>query len=111
MARIFAGDSSSIFRISQRTDPLRRRVWTKSFSNDPSSHPPDKLKVLETADEWCVVFGYPGPSGPAPDEVADNFIIPDMMAKAATGKLSPEDSVKWAKNEIDLIYKKWANHA
>jgi len=81
------------------------------FSNDPSSHPPDKLKVLETADEWCVVFGYPGPSGPAPDEVADNFIIPDMMAKAATGKMSPEDSVKWAKNEIDLIYKKWANHA
>lgn len=81
------------------------------FSNDPSSHPPDKLKVLETADEWCVVFGYPGPSGPAPDEVADNFIIPDMMAKAATGKMTPEDAVKWATNEVELIYKKWANHA
>jgi multiple sugar transport system substrate-binding protein len=81
------------------------------FSNDPTSHPPDKLKVLETADEWCVVFGYPGPSGPAPDEVADNFIIPDMMANAATGKMTPEDSVKWAKKEIDLIYKKWANHS
>jgi len=80
------------------------------FSNDPSSHPPDKLKVLETADEWCVVFGYPGPSGPAPDEVADNYIIVDMMANAATGKMTPEESVKWAKKEIDLIYKKWAGH-
>ncbi len=81
------------------------------FSNDPTSHPPDKLKVLETADEWCVVFGYPGPSGPAPDEVADNFVIVDMMANAATGKMTPEESVKWAKKEIDLIYKKWANHS
>ena len=78
------------------------------LSNDPTSHPSDKLKILETAAEWCVVFGYPGPSGPAPDEVADNFIIVDMMANAATGKMTPEDAVKWAKKEIDLIYKKWA---
>ncbi|HEY6981986.1 MAG TPA: carbohydrate ABC transporter substrate-binding protein, partial [Reyranella sp.] len=78
------------------------------FSNDPSSHPSDKLKVLETADDWCVVFGYPGPSTPAADEVADNFIIPDMMAKAATGKMTPEDAVKWAAKECELIYKKWA---
>jgi len=78
------------------------------FSNDPSSHPPDKLKVLETASDWCVVFGYPGPSGPAADEVADNFIIPDMMAKAATGKMTPEEAVKWAQKEAELIYKKWA---
>jgi multiple sugar transport system substrate-binding protein len=78
------------------------------FSNDPSSHPPDKLKVLETAPEWCVVFGYPGPSTPAADEVADNFIIPDMMAKAATGKMTPEEAVKWAHKEAELIYKKWA---
>jgi multiple sugar transport system substrate-binding protein len=80
------------------------------LSNDPTSHPPDKLKILETASEWCVVFGYPGPSGPAPDEVADNYILPDMMANAATGKMTPEESVKWAKKEIDLIYKKWAAH-
>jgi multiple sugar transport system substrate-binding protein len=78
------------------------------LSNDPSSHPPDKLKVLETADEWCVTFGYPGPSTPAADEVADNFIIPDMMANAATGRITPEDAVKWAAKEIQLIFDKWA---
>jgi multiple sugar transport system substrate-binding protein len=80
------------------------------LSNDPTSHPPDKLKVLETADEWCVVFGYPGPSTPAADEVADNYIIPDMMANAATDKMAPEDAVKWATREIQLIYDKWATH-
>ena len=78
------------------------------LSNDPSSNPADKLKVLETADQWCVVFGYPGPSSPAADEVADNFIIPDMMARAATDKSSPEEAVKWASNEIKIIYDKWA---
>lgn len=79
------------------------------LSSDPSSHPADKLAVLQDAPEWHVVFGYPGPSGPAPDEVADNFIIPDMMAKAATGKATPEEAVKWAAKEVELIYKKWAN--
>jgi multiple sugar transport system substrate-binding protein len=78
------------------------------FSDDPTSHPSDKLKVLETADDWCVVFGYPGPASPAADEVANNFIIPDMMAKAATGKMTPEDAVKWATQEVEGIYKKWA---
>jgi multiple sugar transport system substrate-binding protein len=57
-----------------------------------------------------VVFGYPGPSTPAADEVADNFIIPDMMANAATDKMTPEEAVKWATNEIKLIYDKWATH-
>ena len=77
------------------------------LSNDPSSHPPDKLKVLETANEWHAVFGYPGPAGPAPDEVANAFIIPDMMASAATDKMTPEEAVAWAEKQIHGIYKKW----
>jgi multiple sugar transport system substrate-binding protein len=78
------------------------------LSNDPTSHPADKLKVLETAAEWCSVFGYPGPSSPAADEVADNYILPDMMTNAATGKMTPEEAVKWGAKEIGLIYAKWA---
>jgi hypothetical protein len=27
------------------------------LSNDPSSHPPDKLKILETANEWHAAYG------------------------------------------------------
>jgi multiple sugar transport system substrate-binding protein len=77
------------------------------LSNDPTSHPPDKLRVLETANEWHATYGYPGPAGPASDEVADNFIIPDMMAKAATDKATPEEAVAWATKEVELIYKKW----
>jgi multiple sugar transport system substrate-binding protein len=77
------------------------------LSNDPSSHPPDKLAVLQTANEWHAAFGYPGPAGPAPDEVAYKFIIPDMMAAAATDKMTPEEAVAWAERQIHGIYKKW----
>lgn len=78
------------------------------FSDDPSSHPRDKMNVLQTAGEWSDAFGYPGPDTPAVDEVNANFIIPDMMANAATGKMTPQESMKWAENEISRIYKKWA---
>ena len=77
------------------------------LSNDPSSHPHDKMQVLETANEWHGVYGYPGPDTPATDEVNNNYIIPDMMANAATGKMTPEESLKWATNEINNIFAKW----
>jgi multiple sugar transport system substrate-binding protein len=81
------------------------------LSNDPSSHPPDKLQVLQTANEWHAVFGYPGPAGPASDEVVNKFIIVDMMAKAATDQATPEEAVAWAQKEIEPIYTKWAARA
>jgi multiple sugar transport system substrate-binding protein len=77
------------------------------FSNDPSSHPADKLAVLETASEWTATYGYPGPAGPGAEEVAYKFIIPDMMAAAATGKMTPEEAVAWADKQIHGIYRKW----
>jgi multiple sugar transport system substrate-binding protein len=40
--------------------------------------------------------------------VVGNFIICDMMAKAALDKATPEEAVAWATKEVDLIYKKWA---
>ncbi len=77
------------------------------LSNDPTSHPADKLNILQTANEWHATYGYPGPAGPASDEVADNFILVDMVAKAATDKATPEEAVAWAVKEVELIYKKW----
>jgi len=42
------------------------------------------------------------------DEIYYQFIVPDMMAKAATGQLSAEESVKWAAERCETIFKKWA---
>jgi len=77
------------------------------LSDDPTSHPPNKLAVLQDSDEWSAVAGWPGPSWAATDEVYNNFIICDMMAKAATGAMTAEEAVKWATHETELIFKRW----
>jgi multiple sugar transport system substrate-binding protein len=77
------------------------------LSDDPTSTPRDKLAVLQSSDEWTAATGYPGPSWPATDEVYNAFIVTDMMAKAATGSMSAEDSVKWAQQQCEAIFEKW----
>ena len=109
--RYYAGHWADAFKASTGFNyPIFPNVVTQPMpilSNDPSSHPPDKLKILETANEWHAAFGYPGPAGPAADEVANSFIIPDMMANAATDKMTPEEAVAWAEKQIRGIYKRW----
>jgi multiple sugar transport system substrate-binding protein len=78
------------------------------LSDDPTSHPHDKLAVLQTSDEWCVAAGYPGPAWAATDEVWNDFVICDMMTKAATGAMTPEEAVKWATGQANGIFSKWA---
>jgi multiple sugar transport system substrate-binding protein len=77
------------------------------LSDDPTSHPPDKLAVTETSDEWSAATGWPGPAWAATDEVYNNFVICDLMTKAAIGQMTPEEAVKWATHETELIFKKW----
>jgi multiple sugar transport system substrate-binding protein len=78
------------------------------LENDPTSHPPDKLKILETANDWMCTFGWPGPGTPAAAEVSGNYIITDMMAKAATEKMTPEEALAQAEKAITAIYEKWS---
>jgi multiple sugar transport system substrate-binding protein len=81
------------------------------LSDDPTSTPHDKLAILQGSDEWTAGTGYPGPSWPATDEIYNNFIIADMMAKAATGQMTAEDSVKWATQQCQTIFDKWLRKA
>jgi multiple sugar transport system substrate-binding protein len=81
------------------------------LANDSTSTPHDKLAILQDSDKWSAIPGYPGPATPAMDEIYYAFIINDMMAKAATGQLSAEDSVKWATGQCEAILKKWAGKA
>ena len=81
------------------------------LSDDPTSTPHDKLAVLQDSDEWSAAIGYPGPSTPATDEVYNNFVLCDLMAKAATGALTAEESVKWAAQQCEDIFNKWSKKA
>jgi ABC-type glycerol-3-phosphate transport system substrate-binding protein len=53
-------------------------------------------------DEQLKLVGWPAP----PDigaEIHSRYIIPAMMAKAATGKMSANEAMKWAAGELEAI--------
>ena len=78
------------------------------LDNDPyGSQPPDKLAVLKTANDWTVNLGWPGPANAAIGEIFALPLIPDMMARAARGEQTPEESVAQAEGEIKAIFDKW----
>jgi multiple sugar transport system substrate-binding protein len=79
----------------------------KLIANDPKADPPDKYKVLANAQEWTTNVGYPGYSNAAIDEIFSTWVIPMMFAKAATGKLTPEDAIKEAEAKCKDIFVAW----
>ncbi|RMF77360.1 MAG: extracellular solute-binding protein [Chloroflexi bacterium] len=90
---------------STTPDLLEGENWV---GDDPfGSNPPDKLAVLGTAEEWSTVVGHPGPANAAVGEVFATFILPEMMAKAARGDLTPEEAVAEAEERIIPIFEKW----
>jgi hypothetical protein len=78
------------------------------LDNDPfGSEPADKLAVLKDALDWSTNVGRPGNSNTAIGEVFGTFIVPNMYARAARGKQSPEESVARAEAQMKPIFAKW----
>jgi multiple sugar transport system substrate-binding protein len=78
------------------------------LANDPfGSEPADKLAVLQTANDWTTNLGHPGPANAAMGEIFALPILPNMMARAAQGQQSAQDSVAQAEQEINEIFTKW----
>ncbi|MDP8936248.1 MAG: hypothetical protein M3O23_00575, partial [Actinomycetota bacterium] len=67
----------------------------------------NKLAFLKDAETWSTTIGHPGPANAAIGEVFDTFILPQMMARAARGELSPRDAVIDAENKIRPIFARW----
>jgi ABC-type glycerol-3-phosphate transport system substrate-binding protein len=78
------------------------------LTRDPyRSRPADKLALLKDAESWSTNVGHPGPASAAVGEVFGTFVLPQMMAKAARGQLSPRAAVEEAEGRIRTIYRKW----
>ena len=75
---------------------------------DPyGSEPADKLSILKTANDWTTNLGHPGPANAAMGEIFALPILPNMMARAARGEQTPEESVAQAEGEITAIFDHW----
>jgi multiple sugar transport system substrate-binding protein len=78
------------------------------LDDDPfGSDPPDKLAVLKNAVDWSTNIGHPGPANPAIGQVFGEFILPDMLARAARGEVSPREAVEDAEEQITAIFEEW----
>lgn len=80
------------------------------FAHDPfklEGEAEGKLAALTSATEWTTNLGHPGYSNPAVGEVFNTFILPNMMAKAARGDLTPEQAVDQAAGQVSAVYARW----
>lgn len=78
------------------------------LEDDPfGSVPPDKLVPLRDANDWTVNLGWPGPANAMIGEAFNTFVLSDMMARAARGDQTVEESVAEAENQLTIIAQHW----
>lgn len=58
-----------------------------------------KLKIFRELNKINRLIGWEGPATRAVAEMVSKFVLVDMYAQAATGKLKPAEAMKWAANE------------
>ena len=72
--------------------------------------PRGKYTVLTTiAEKYTTNIGYPGYSNAAIDEIFNRYLVPQMFAQVAQGKLTPGEAVTAFDKEFQRIHRKWAN--
>jgi multiple sugar transport system substrate-binding protein len=74
-------------------------------------HPPrGKYSVLTTiAQKYTTNIGYPGFSNAAIDEIFNRFLVQQMFAEVAQGKMTPADAVSAMDKQFKKIHRKWQN--
>jgi ABC-type glycerol-3-phosphate transport system substrate-binding protein len=78
------------------------------LDKDPfGSKPANKLSVLKDALDWSVNVGHPGYANAAIGEVFGTFLLPNMLARAARGKQSPQQAVATTEAQMKPIFEKW----
>jgi len=70
--------------------------------------PKGKYTILTTiAEKYTTNLGHPGFSNAAVDEIFNRWLVPQMFAEVAQGKMSPADAVSSLARESQAIYRKW----
>jgi multiple sugar transport system substrate-binding protein len=79
---------------------LNNLVAHPVYKSDPQyRHIPDVAKVT-------VPPSWPGPTTAASQQVWDLYILPDMFAQYATGRMTLDQAIAWGEKEITEIYRK-----
>jgi multiple sugar transport system substrate-binding protein len=80
----------------------------RKLAASDSHKPRGKYSILTTiAEKYTTNVGYPGYSNAVIDEIFNTYLIPQMFAQVAQGKLAPADAVKGFDSAAKKIYSKW----
>ena len=79
------------------------------IADDQAANPKDKYKVLEDVSEWTTNLGYPGYANAPIDEIFSKWVISTMFAETAKGKMTPDEALMAANNEVEAAFRKWRN--
>jgi multiple sugar transport system substrate-binding protein len=70
--------------------------------------PLGKYTILTTiAQKYTTNVGYPGYANAAVGDIFNQFLIPQMFAQVAQGKVTPEDAARSMQGQFRTIYAKW----
>ena len=77
------------------------------LAKDAMAQPDDKYSVLAAAADWTVSVGHPGFANAAIDEIYSRWVLSDMFAEAARGRVSTADAVSKAVKQTEQIFAHW----
>ena len=77
------------------------------IANIAREMPSNNYKLLADTTSWTTNIGYPGYFNAAINEIYNAGLIPAMFANAATGKMTPDEALTQADQEVRKIYDKW----
>jgi ABC-type glycerol-3-phosphate transport system substrate-binding protein len=95
--------SKSVFQGWFNTQQGYTAGATKAWEDDPIWNLDPVMAPFKKIPVTGRLVGYAGPPNQKAAEVQTKYIIIDMYAKAIQG-MKPEDSVKWATDEITKVY-------
>jgi multiple sugar transport system substrate-binding protein len=79
----------------------------KSAAQDKHK-PLGKYTVLTTiAEKYTTNVGHPGFANPGIDEMWNTWLVPQMFAQVAQGKMSAADAARSADRQVKTIFAKW----
>jgi multiple sugar transport system substrate-binding protein len=70
--------------------------------------PLGKYTILTTlAQKYTTNVGYPGFANAAVGDIFNQFLVPQMFAQVAQGKMTPEDAARSMQGQFRSLYGKW----
>ena len=80
----------------------------RQLTAQDQNKPRGKYTVLTTiAEKYTTNPGFPGSTTPVMDEIFNTFLIPQMFAQVAQGKMTPAEAVSGFNRTAQRLWRKW----